>query len=194
MEKGWVVTKKKKLLWEALQGVGLVLFSEKGRVFPFCCELGNIWCSHESASHQQESSDYRRILVLVWNLFLVLVLREENLKTRVVTAGQAETTRCSLVLLSTIPTRFGSLIHNFLQTFLTMLEKLIIRHLAKSLLKTPSEELTLKTASFLGDLKKHPETEWTKMEKTLCHSKRHIGSFVLLPLVLQIIWSLNFQQ
>lgn len=37
--------------------------------------------------------------------------------------------------------RFGSLIHNFLQAFLVMLEKLIIRHLAYSLLKTLAEEL-----------------------------------------------------
>lgn len=91
----------------------------------------------------------------------MVVLREENLKIGVVTARRAETARCSLVLLSTILMRLGSLIHRFLQAFLMMFEKLIIRHLANSLLKTLSGELTLKMASFLGDLKKQPETEWT---------------------------------
>lgn len=31
---------------QALQGVGLILFSEKGRALPFHCGVGNIWCSH----------------------------------------------------------------------------------------------------------------------------------------------------
>lgn len=57
--------------------------------------------------------------------------------------------------------RFESLIHNFLQAFLMMFEKVTIRHLANSLLKTLSEKLTLKMASFLRDLEKQPEIEWT---------------------------------
>lgn len=42
-----------------------------------------------------------------------------------------------------------------------MFEKVTIRHLANSLLKTLSEKLTLKMASFLRDLEKQPEIEWT---------------------------------
>jgi len=46
-------------------------------------------------------------------MFLVSVLREGNLKMRVVTARQADTTLCSLALLSNIPMGFGSLMINF---------------------------------------------------------------------------------
>lgn len=87
----------------------------------------------------------------------MVVLREEDLKISVITARQAEKACFSLVLLSTIPMRLGNLIHSFLQAFLMMFEKLIIRHLANSLLKTLPEELTSKISSLLGDVKKQTE-------------------------------------
>lgn len=40
-------------------------------------------------------------------------------------------------------------------------EKPVMRHLANSLIKTLSEELTKKMASFLADVKKQTETGWT---------------------------------
>lgn len=46
------------------------------------------------------------------------------------------------------------------QAFLMVSEKPVMRHLANSLIKTLSEELTKKMASFLADVKKQTETGW----------------------------------
>lgn len=66
-----------------------------------------------------------------------------------------------------------------------MFEKLIIRHLANSLLKTLPEELTSKISSLLRDLKKQIEMG----KKASLIPRSCIGSFVLLLVVLCMITS-----